>query len=108
MNTSSAEYALITSVKDLLGSISSLLQTNRRVKRSTESRILKQSFVFFYHYFAGCTTELAKYTTIKGHLESMKVALNQINSSISAVETLVSSLKSFVDEKLTIIENEIR
>merc|ERR1712183_940377 len=91
MDTNSTEYALITSVKDLLGDITALL-TSSRVVRSAGS----------------CETQLAKWTTIKGHFQNISIVLNQMdNTSVQVLSTLVASLKSFVEVNLAMIETEI-
>ena len=50
MNTSSTEYALLTSVKDMLGSISSLLQTSSRRVRRAASELTKYFLEMFFSY----------------------------------------------------------
>ena len=108
MNTNSSEYALIASVKDLLGDITSLL-TSSRVVRSAASEMNYKTMIHFFQLVSGCETELAKWKTIKGHFENISIALNQMNNtSVQIVSTLVASLKSFVEVKLTMIETEIR
>ena len=50
MDTNSTEYALITSVKDLLGDITALL-TSSRVVRSAGSKMNNKHNVFFINLF---------------------------------------------------------
>ena len=62
-----------------------------------------------HQFVSGCETQLAKYTTIKGHFQNISIVLNQMdNTSVQEVSTLVASLKSFVEVNLVMIETEIR
>ena len=61
------------------------------------------------YLLADCETELKKWTTLKEHFQNISVVLNKMNdTSIPSVKTIVASLRVFVEEKLSLIETEIR
>ena len=108
LNTSSTEYGLLTSVKDMLGNIS-LLETSSRRARRAASEITKYFLRIVFRLLSGCETELEKWTTLRKQFQNIRVVLNKMNNtSIQAVQTSVLSLKNFVKEKLILIEQEIR
>ena len=61
------------------------------------------------YLLADCETELKKWTTLKEHFQNISVVLNKMNdTSITSVQTIVTSLRAFVELKLSMIETEIR
>ena len=94
---------------DMLGDITSLIQISRRRVRRASSKMTKIFVKMFFYLIADCETELEKRKTLREHFQNVSVVLNKMNNtSIQAVKDLVTSLNEFVEEKLSLIEAEIR